>query len=98
MKFPPPTYSAAIAFVPGGNEAVLALMLPLTSALVANGVPFAEKTTSPVGRSAAGGTPFTVAVNVRVDPCCDGFCDEASEQEVVSAVITPLLLVARDRM
>jgi hypothetical protein len=67
---------------------VLALMLPLTSALVANGVPLAEKTTLPVGRSGAGGTPFTAAVNVTLLPGADGFTDEASKQEVVSNVMT----------
>src|SRR3954471_19035588 len=77
-KFPPPTYSAVIAFVPGGREAVSAVTLPLANALVANGVPLAEKITSPVGRSAAGGTPFTEAVNVTFVPSGDGFSEEAS--------------------
>ena len=58
-------------------------------------VPFAEKTTSPVGRSVAGGTPATVAVNVTFVPAPDGFSDETSEQEVASAVITPLVLLAK---
>ena len=55
---------------------------------MANGVPLTEKTTLPVGRSAAGGTPFTVAVNVTLVPGGAGFTDEASKQEVVSAVTT----------
>ena len=79
-----------MALVPKGREAVPAVIAPPTSALVANGAPLAEKTTFPVGRSAAGGTPFTVAVNVTLVPGPEGFADEASKQEVVSAVMAPM--------
>src|ERR1017187_9953954 len=76
-----------MVFVPGGKVAVPAVMPPLTSALVANGVPLAENTTLPVGRSAAGGTPFTVAVNVTLVPDGAGFTDEASKQEVTYCAV-----------
>src|ERR1035441_8934123 len=86
-NFASPAYCAITAFVPKGREAALALVLPLTSALGADGVPLAEKTTLPVGRSADGGTPFTAAVDVTLVPGPEGFTDGVSEQEVVSAVM-----------
>jgi hypothetical protein len=88
-KFLSPTYCAVTAFVPNGREAVPALMPPLTSALVANGVPLAEKTIFPVGRSAAG-TPFTAAVNVMFVPGPDGFIECQSDTSHTT-YITPQL-------
>jgi hypothetical protein len=43
------------------------------------------------GRLSIGTAPM---VNVTLDPGPEGFTDEASKQEVVNAVITPLVLLA----
>ena len=78
-----------MALCPIGRAVVLAVAIPPLSALVANGVPLARKTTFPVGR-ANGGTPVTVAVNVTLANSTEGLVLETRPTELLDPVMTPV--------